>query len=304
MSFSIDVAFIHAFDANIYELSQVDPQQILSWVDQRPGVKGKTYNVERINGIEAVPIANRHAQTQLTPFTHTRRRCTPSDYGVSEMLDDIDEVKLLINPTSAYAKGFAKAYNRKTAQTVIGAMLGNALAVDNQDAVTTVALPAGQQIANGGTNMTVAKLRTAGRIMDVNGIDPMGRHIAVSPYAIESLLKDTQITSSDFLTVNAIQAGTIKDGVMVMGFQFHKLTDALGAGAVMASPILPKVLNIRSCVAWQHDCVRAYIARGFTPEMPRDPGYWNNLRVMAKFVQAAVRVEDEGVVQIDIDESA
>jgi hypothetical protein len=304
MAWTVDVAFVHAFEATIYTLSQEMGEMWRSAVRIRSGIKGKTFNVERLQGVEAVQILSRHADTDLTPFIHTRRRLTLADFGLSEMIDDIDEVKMLISPENDYARNFAYAYNRQTALTITTAMLGSALSVSAADAVTSVALPSGQAIANGGTNMTIAKLRQAYRILDVNGVRTEGRHIAVSPFAIEKLLSDSQVTSADFSSLQALMTGTIKEGAIYMGFQWLKVTDALGGGTTMASPILPKSGNIRTCIAWQRDAVTANLARDFNTEMVRDPGKWNNLRIIVKFVQGAVRVEDEAVVSIGIDESA
>src|SRR5689334_14578430 len=304
MSFTVDTAFIHAFDENLLTLSQEAAEGWTGYVRTKAGQKGKTLSVERLQGVEAQPILSRHASTGFTPFTHSRRRLTIADFGLSEIIDDIDDMKMLISPESDYARGFAKAYARKTARTITTAMLGNALDVSSNDTVSSLALPSGQQISNGSTNMTMAKIRQANRILDVNGISESDRHIAVSPFAIEKLMSDSQVTSSDFSTLQAIRFGRIQENATFMGFQWHIVTDALGAGTTMADPILPKSGNVRSCIAWQKNAVVFAEQRGFQSEMPRDPSIWNNLRVLVKFSQGAVRVEDEGVVQIDIDETA
>lgn len=299
----IDDNFVHAFENNFVHLSQETAEDIRATATVRNGVRGKTYNVERIGGVEMIEITSRHQPTQLTPFIHSRRRLTMSDYGLSEVLDDIDEVKLLVSPQSDYAAEFAKAYNRRLAQTIVNAINGNAIAVSQDDTTTNVALPAGQSIANGSTGMTVAKLRQAGRILDVNGVAAGDRTLLISPYGVEHLLRDSQITSSDYMTLNALAAGTIPNGAMVMGFRVMKVTDALGGGRTMASPILPKSANVRSCFVYHRNSVRLAIARDYETEMPKDPSIWNNLRVMVKVSHGAVRVEDEAVVKIDIDES-
>lgn len=303
MAWTIDVAFVHAFENNVHNLAQEGADWIKGAARLKTGIRGKTYSIERIAGVEMVEITSRHQDTQLTPFTHTRRRLSLADYGLSEMLDDIDEVKMLISPESDYAANFAKSYNRRTAQTLFVAMNGNATAVANDDTTSNVALPSGQQIANGGTGMTMAKLRQANRIFDVNGIPAEDRWIAVSPYAIEDLLADAQVTSADYTTLRALMTGGIPDGSYFMGYKWKKITDALGAGAAMASPILPKTGNVRSCFAWHKNAMCLALARDFQVEMVRDPSKWNNLRVIVKVSQGAVRVEDEGVVKIDIDES-
>jgi len=107
---------------------------------------------------------------------------------------------MLIDPTSAYAMAAASAMGRAMDDVVIAAALGNAFT--GETGSTTTALPAGQQIANGGADLTVAKLRTAKKTLDLSDVDPsIPRYIAVSPHQIEALLGDTNVTSSDFNTV-------------------------------------------------------------------------------------------------------
>lgn len=301
----IDDAFVHAFENNILHLSSEAADGVRESVRLRTGIRGKTYNIERIRGVEMVEITSRHQPTVLTPFTHSRRRATLNDYGLSEVLDDIDEVKMIVSPESDYAQEFARAYNRRVAQTLYAAMTGSAITVDQSDTTGTAALPSGQAIANGSAGLTVAKVRQAARILDVNGVSSDGRTAAVSPYGIEQLLRDTQVTSSDFSTLNALREGGSRAlaGKTWYGFNWLVLTDALGGGAVMASPILPKAANIRSCFFYAKNSTVMWIARDLQTEMPRDPSIWNNLRVMTKVSIGAVRVEDEAVVKVDIDES-
>ena len=304
MSFTVDTAFAQRFADMILALAQEEAEGWRNSVRERPIQGAKAYNIDRGGGVEMTPITSRHADTVNTFIPHSRRKLTVLSYGLAEIIDDIDEVQMLVDPQSFYTQQFAKAWNRRLARTITTAMLGNALAVANDDSTTNVALPAGQQIANGGTNMTLAKLRQANRILDVNGFPRRDRHIAVSPFAIEKLLSDSQFTSGDFNSLGNVMSGGDMNGKNYYGFQWHITTDALGGGAAMADPILPKSGNIRTCIAWYKDSVTCGISRDLQVEVPRDPTLWNNRRPMVKTVLGAVRNEDEGVVSVAIDESA
>lgn len=302
MSLSVDVAQISFFESLIYSLAQEDPTWFPGAVDSRPGVRGKKYYVERTQGTEAILISGRHQPTGFTEITHTRRFATPLDYGLSEAIDDIDEVKMIISPQSNYVRHFAAAYARQTALTCTVAMLGSASTENAAGTASTQALPSTQSIAAGGTGLTMAKLLNANYILDNNGVIRTNRHIAVSPKGIQKLLTDTQVTSADFNSLQALQGGTLANKYF-MGMTWHVVSDAIGAGNVMTTSILPKSGNTRSCIVWQQNACRLYMARDFMTEAVRDPGIWNNLRIMVKFVQGAVRAEDEAVVKLDIDES-
>src|SRR6185436_18639003 len=181
----------------------------------------------------------------------SRRRLTLNDWAGSERLDKLDEVKMMIDPRNEMTQNLLMAWRRVVASTLVTAFNANSVSVSNVDATSNVALPASQIIANGGTGFTVAKLRQINRILDNAGVPRDGqRHILVSAFAIEDLMADSQVTSADYSSMNAlINTGTF------MGFQWHMISDAVPDDTAVltggtAAPILPKSGNIRTCYAW------------------------------------------------------
>lgn len=304
MAWTADVNFKQSFEDTLILLAQENPTSFRGAVRVKSGLKSKRHHFDRLGGIEMEPVTARHQDTPLTPLTHSRRSVMFTDYALAELIDDLDEVRGLPSPESDYTRQFAAAYNRRVAQTIVAAAVGNATSTSSSDAASDVALPTGQIIANGGTGMTMAKLRQAARILDVNGVPSVDRYLAVSPFAIEDLLADTTVTSSDYMTLNALQAGTIPDGSMIMGFKTIKVTDALGGGSAMASPILPKSGNIRQCLAWSKNALGLALVRDLITEIDKRPDKMNSTQVLVKVSIGAVRIEDEAVVRVDIDESA
>ena len=76
--------------------------------------------------------------------------------------------------------------------------------IDDADKVRMlIAIGSGQQIAHGSADLTLAKLLSAKKILDNGSVDPsIKRYIAVAPAQIEALLGVTQVTSSDYNSVN------------------------------------------------------------------------------------------------------
>jgi hypothetical protein len=265
-------------------------------------VRGKSYNVERLGNIELVAVAGRHADTPLTPFTHSRRRLTLTDKNAAELIDDLDEVKMLISPQSDYASRFAEAFNRHIADTIIAALNGNSVAVANDDTLSNVALsqlavPAGERanagvganvIASGSTGMTMAKLRQINRVMDLNNVARDGRrYIAVSPWAIEDLMADSTVTSSDFSSLQALQYGTFPENATWMGFHWF------------VSNQLPLSSTTRTALAWHQEALILGIARDFQVEIDKRADKNNSTQVLVKTSIGATRVEEELVVSCD-----
>jgi hypothetical protein len=57
---------------------------------------------------------------------HLRRRLAPYDYGWGDLVDNLDKVKLLIDPASTYARTGAMAMNRGQDDEIINAFFGTA----------------------------------------------------------------------------------------------------------------------------------------------------------------------------------
>jgi hypothetical protein len=195
---------------------------------------------------------------------------------------------MLIDPTSAYAQAAAAAMGRSMDDVIIDAALGTAFTGETGSTSTTML--AGNQIANGGTDLTVAKLRTAKKTLDLASVDPsIPRYIAVGPEQIDALLGDTNVTSSDFNTVKALVQGEINT---FMGFEF------------IVTNRLSKASNIRSCFAWAEDGLTLAIGKDVMARIDErsDKGYATQVYYCMSI--GATRMEEEKVVQIDCDESA
>ena len=308
MADTIDVSFVPAFQNTIVPLFAEDPDGLRESVRLRTNIIGKQDHWDRLGGVELVAVTNRHQETPHTEMTHTRRRVSLSDFAGAEFLDKLDEVKMMIDPKNDYTRNLVRGWRIRIAKTLVAAINANATAVAADDTTSTSALQASQQIANGGTGMTMAKLRQTNRILDNAGVPPTDRTLLISHFGVEDLMADSQITSADYLTLNAIQNGTIPQGARVMGFRFIKIGDAIpDENAVLtggvASPILPKSGNIRSCFAYHHDALGLSIGKEATPEVDRRPDRMNAWQVLVQVSLGATRILDAGVVQIDLDES-
>jgi len=307
MAWTQDVAFNQAYTRVIQTRYQSDPDQVRDAVRVEDGVIGKSYNFEILGGVNMTPITSRHADTVLTPMTFTRRRANLVDYGASELIDDLDKVKMIISPQSEMTSQFVAAWHRRVARSITTAALGTASDVSAAEAITNVALPASQVIANGGANMTMAKVRQARRLLGNAGVPRQDLYAAVSWFAIEKLLSDSTVTSSDFSSLNALTNGTFPPEALWMGFKWIVIPDADpddGSQVATSTSILPKTGNIRSCVFWHKSAVGLAIGKDFSAEVDARADKNNSTQVLVKTSLGAVRVLDFGVVQCDIDEAA
>ncbi len=307
MADTVDTSFVPAFQQIIVSLYAEDPMGLEGTVRYRTGITGKTDNWERLGGVKLVPVTSRHQKTPHTEMTHSRRRAAMADRAGSELLDQLDQIKMMIDPRNEYTQNLVRAYRVFITETLVDALNAAATQVAADDTTSTQALQASQQIANGGTGFTMAKWRQANRILDNAGVPREGRTALLSAFAIEDLMADATVTSKDYSDLAALQQGTIAGKtfmgarVLVIGDAVPDDTSVLTGGTL--DPILPKTGNIRSTFIYHHDAVGLSIGKVATPEVDRRSDLMNAWQVLVQASAGAVRVLDAGVVQIDLDES-
>ena len=287
MSTEVTTAFVQQYSANVQMLSQQMGSRLRDAV-RVENMTGKNAFFDQVGKATAQKRTTRHADTPQIDTPHARRRVSLVDFEYADLIDDQDKVRMLIDPTSAYAQAAAAAMGRAMDDEIISAALGTAFTGETGSTSTT--LPAGQQIANGSADMSLAKLREAKKILDLADVDPsIPRYIACGPDQIEALLADTNVTSSDFNTVKALVQGEVNQ---FMGFNF------------IVSNRLSKTGNIRSCFAWAEDGLALAIGRDVMARIDErsDKGYATQVYYCMSI--GSTRMEEEKVVQIDCDESA
>jgi len=136
MADTVDTAFVPAFQNVIVGLYAEDPDQLQSTVRLRTGVVGKTDHWERLGGVKLVPVTSRHQTTPHTEMVHSRRRAQMADRAGSELLDQLDEVKMMIDPRNEYTQNLVRAYRVFIAETL----------VDSLNAAAAEVLPAGSTV--------------------------------------------------------------------------------------------------------------------------------------------------------------
>jgi hypothetical protein len=185
----------------------------------------------------------------------------------------------------------AHSRNRKIDRINIAAALGDSIAVSAADALTTIPLPAGQKIADGGTSLTMDKVGATKALMDDAEIDEEDRYFFYGPQCMRKLLQDTKVTSSDFNTIKALVEGGFPMDQKWYGFYWR------------SSTLLPKAGNIRSCVAWQKLCIGTAVGKYGNVETSTRADLNNAPQLLLWLGAGATRIDDAGVVQIDCDES-
>ena len=307
--------FIHGVNSAVEQASQQTRALTTGATQIKTGVVGKTAAFNVLDSVEMTAATTRDGDTVYLNPNQTKRRAILTDWHAAILIDEFDELKTLTNPQSEFIQALVAARNRKIDDFVLSAfgaaLTGGAMGLatvvnESGESTSTSALPtgtiyfrgqqvgtAGQVIANGGTGLTLAKVRGAGYLMNAQAVDVQDRFMFYSPRGAEQLLRDPQVTSADFASVKRLEAGGFGEDETWMGFKWRESTQ------------LPLVsgTTIRGCVAIQKRGVG--VAMGLVKEVRVSdaPHKWNNTQCVVKLSGGAVRILDPHVVEIDIDES-
>lgn len=224
-STDIDKALVQAYRSNI----EIKFQQMQSRL--QPCVRNESQKAEfefydRIGATDAVEVTTRHGDTPLISTPHDRRRVALRDFDWADLIDDKDKIRMLADPTSSYVTNAVAAFNRKKDDVVIAAAFDTAYT--GKTGATTVSFPSASEIAvdyvesgsAANSNLTIGKLRRARYLLDKSEVTIEGEYdlfICVDPSQIQSLLRTTEVTSSDYNTVKALVNGEVDT---YMGFKF------------------------------------------------------------------------------------
>lgn len=296
MSFQVDMALVQSYHSNI----ELKFQQMGSRL--RPCVRNERQKAEfdfydRIGPTDAVEVTSRHADTPLLSTPHDRRRVGLRDFDWADMIDNKDKIRMLADPTSSYVTNAVYAMGRKCDDIIIEA--ATAVAYTGKTGSTTVSFPAASEIAvdyvesgsAANSNLTIGKLRRARYLLDKAEATTEGQYdlfMVVDPSQIQSLLRTTEVTNSDYNTIKALVAGEIDT---FMGFKFIKSNRL-----VVAS-------NIRNCLAFERQGLLLATGMEITVDVGPRRDKRNSIQVYVNATFGATRMWEEKVLRIKCDET-
>lgn len=214
MAVSISNAFVTLFDAEVKQAYQADAV-LRNTVRLRTGVTASTHKFPKIgSGVAQVRIP----QTDVTPLnvTYSQATVTLSDWIAAEYSDIFNQAKVNFDERSELVQVVSKAIGRRSDQLIIDAL-----------AASSTSLTVSNDIGGTDSNLSVAKLREAQRLMNANNVPMEDRYLVIHASNLSNLLSETAVTSSDFNTVKALVQGELDT---FLGFKFITLGDRSEGG--------------------------------------------------------------------------
>lgn len=279
MSRNIETNFLIEFDSNVKHAYQAE-RKLAGTVRTKSGVVGASVEFPVIG---AGLAHKRVPRTDVVPMgvNHGKAVAYITDWEAPEYSDIYELSKINFDEKADLVQVSSKALGRRYDQIIL-----DALAVGRHPARIV-----GPNIG-GSTDFSVAKIMRAKRYMDDAGVDDGDRHIAVAAGALEQILQEDKVASTDYNIIRGLYEGTIKT---YAGFQFHLIARRVEGG--LPETVTGGVVTTTS-FAWHKIAVG--LAVGIEPTVDID---WiaekTSWLINGRFTGGAVVIDNQGVIAIN-----
>ena len=219
----ITTAFVQEYKAAVELLMQQEGSRFRSAVTTDSYVGKAASVVEQFGAVAARRRTQRHQDTPLLDVPQDKRWVFPHDYDWGSLIDDTDKLRMIIDPTSAYARNGASAMTRAQDDEIIGAFFADAKVGEDGDETEqfdTSNFQISVDVGGTASSLNVAKLQAAlVKFLQANKGDVSETmYVGVSALEHDAMLKQIQATSREFNGGNPVLVnGRIQT---FMGFDF------------------------------------------------------------------------------------
>jgi hypothetical protein len=286
---AVTTAFVNQFTDNIRQLVQQKVSKLrgTTLVDTKFVGEFKFY--DQLGATDMIEKTSRHQDTPSIDPDHQRRRLSKRDFLHNTLFDTEDQLRMIIDPKSAYSMSAAMSAGRQMDDVIIEAF--DATAFAGKSGGTSTSFTAANIIAENSEGLTKGKLLNAIQLLDDQDVESEDRFCVCAPTQINDLLDTTEVASSDFNTVKALVQGELNTW---LGFQFIKITrlDETSTDS-----------GIRKC--WAYHRAAMQLGIGKEPSVRIDQRADKNYawQVHMSMTINAVRLEEKRITQINCNEA-
>jgi len=279
---AIDTALKNQYSDNILLLVQQKTLKVAPTVFQKPNCAGEVSFQDQIASATADEKLSRNEVVRNSDPDYDRRKIVPRTFYVAPLIDQMDKIMMLKDPTSEVVQTNAAALARAKDEVVCNAFF--ATAYSGKTGATSNTLSGDQVIAAGAAGLTMAKIRQAKKVLDQNEVEAEDRYFAITAEEVEDLLAVTEVTSADYAQVKALVSGQVGT---ICGFQF------------IQSERLPISSTTRQCAAYHKNGMVLGIWQDLKASIDIMPGLHFSAQVYAGQSYGATRLEEKRVVEVD-----
>ncbi len=214
MASQIPVFYVSQFSTILQLKLQQEGSRFRSCVMSGTHVGSQASPVDQFGAIVGSKVVGRYNPMTRVDAPTDRRWVFPQDYDLPQLLDTFDQLRLLIDPMSQMVANAVNALGRNMDDEILAGILGTNYT--GNSGTTTVTIGSSQVVgvnqgAASATNLTVAKLREARRILMSNNLnmDKEELYCGVTATMVDNLLSETQVISSEFNDTKVMVSGKL-----------------------------------------------------------------------------------------------
>lgn len=269
----------------------------------RPLVTQGNYKGEKIQVVDFIgPVifvqrTTVYGDTKISEVEHTSRWITGNEYDCAILVDRLDTLKMIYDPTNPYVERMREAAARTEDNVIMSKFF--ATAKSGRDGTTDVAYASGNTVVHASAGMSVAKLRSMRKLIKKKLVDlrRMRPKIAVTATQIDDLLSETSVNSIDYNSVKPLVDGEV---TQFMGFDFVPFEDD-GLGGGIATH-LDTGVTIRECPVWVPDGMHFGSWDALTIIINNRPDKNNIKQLHATMTIGATRLDEAKVFKMECKE--
>lgn len=286
---TISSSFITQFSPTVHTLVR-ERSAKLGQIFMTEDAPGEKHMFDRVGSLNVYEITGEAADTNIQNAAHSRRMATLRKYAGHVGLDDINKIKMLLDPTNAYTLALADAHGKNYDIECYTQMLGTA-ATGKDGSGTQAFDTSNYQIAHGSTGLTVAKLHQGLRILEAGelDIDSVQLYLAAGAFAVEDLLTDTtngvQLTSFDYQDSKALVDGKLPNFRGMNFIRTQRVPDHTAG-------------SVRRALLFTRDCMKVAVRNGLEIKTAERADKEYLLQISAYMRFGAVRMEEKLAVDI------
>ena len=287
---SIDSALVTQFSDMVHIEAQQMKSRLKPYVKYKP-MTGDRWAYDRLGEAQDREVTGRNVPIVFDDINHTRRLIPRKRYHIALPIDNYDQVAMLIEPGSEYAKLVAMALYRRLDRVIAQAAL--APVQTGRDFENTVtAVNDGVLTVNATGGITYEDLLEINRNFTDNEVGndmPVKKALLMTGKEEFELMQETELTSGDFMRSYAVEAGELVRGA---GLDFIKF------GRNATNPVLA-VPSTRSCIAMAEGSICVGVSKEIDIKIQERPDLVDTYQVVASYYLGAVRTEGKLVQQVD-----
>lgn len=299
-TYEVPEHYVKMYTANVQALLTKQGGLLTPLVSQSAYKGDKVQVVDYIGTVEFVERDSPYGDTKLTQLEHTQRWITGKEYDCAVLVDRLDLLKMIYDPTSPYVERFREAAARKMDEIIMSNFFADAKT--GVDGATLTSFPNQDIIAHGGTGLLVAKLRALRklikkRFLDIRVIRP---YIAITSEQADDMLGETVVGNSDYNAVKPLVDGEVSQ---FMGFNFVPYEDnGTSANGKGIPTFTDGGATIRQCPCWVPDGMHYGSWEGIVIRIDNRPDKNNIKQIHGTFTGGATRIQEGKVFQVQCQE--